>query len=113
MSVGLPGNEMGNSEVGHLNIGAGRIVEQDVVRIDNNILDQSFFDNKVLKNAFLHAKTNNSKVHIMGLVSNAVVHSSLNHLFAILDLAQQENFNDVLLHVITDGRDSSPVSAKD
>jgi 2,3-bisphosphoglycerate-independent phosphoglycerate mutase len=104
---------MGNSEVGHLNIGAGRVVEQDVVRIDNSILNKSFFDNKVLRDAFLYAKKNNSRIHVMGLFSNAVVHSSLNHLLAILDFAKQEKFNDVLIHAITDGRDSSPFSAKD
>jgi 2,3-bisphosphoglycerate-independent phosphoglycerate mutase len=94
--------------VGHLNIGAGRIVEQDVVRIDNAINDKSFFENKVLKNAFAYAKKNNSKVHIMGLVSSSVVHSSLNHLLALIDFAKQENFKNVLIHGITDGRDSSP-----
>jgi len=104
---------MGNSEVGHLNIGAGRIVEQDVVRIDHSIEDGSFFENKTLLDAFSFAKKNNSKIHIMGLVSNAVVHSSLKHLLALLDFAQDQNFKDILIHAITDGRDSSPTSAKD
>lgn len=113
LDVGLPCGEMGNSEVGHLNIGSGRVVEQDVVRIDNSIMDKSFFENKTLKNAFEHARKNNSKVHIMGLISNAVVHSSLNHLMALMDFAKNENCNDVLIHGITDGRDSSPKSSKE
>jgi len=99
---------MGNSEVGHLNIGAGRVVMQDVVRIDNSINDKSFFENKVLHDAFAYAKKHNSKVHIMGLVSSSVVHSSLNHLLALIDFSKQEKFNRVLIHGITDGRDSSP-----
>ncbi len=113
MEVGLPHGEMGNSEVGHLNIGSGRIVEQDVVRIDNTINSGDFFENKTLLNAFLYAKKNNSKVHIMGLVSNAVVHSSLQHVLSLLDFADKQNFQNVLIHAITDGRDSSPTSAKD
>jgi 2,3-bisphosphoglycerate-independent phosphoglycerate mutase len=104
---------MGNSEVGHLNIGAGRIVEQEVVRIDNSIDNGSFFENKTLLNAFSYAKKNNSKVHIMGLVSKAVVHSSLEHLLALLALASEQDFPNVLIHTITDGRDSSPTSDKD
>lgn len=113
LDVGLPQGEMGNSEVGHLNIGAGRIVEQEVVRIDNSIDNGSFFENKTLLNAFSYAKKNNSKVHIMGLVSKAVVHSSLEHLLALLALASEQDFPNVLIHTITDGRDSSPTSAKD
>jgi len=113
LDVGLPEGEMGNSEVGHLNIGAGRVVQQDVVRIDNSISDKSFFENKVLKNAFDYAKMNNSKIHILGLISNAVVHSSMNHLLALIDFAKKEEFKNIFIHTITDGRDSSPKSSKE
>lgn len=108
--VGLPGHEMGNSEVGHLNLGAGRIVRQDSSRINETIENGSFFQNEVLKKAIAHAKQNNSKLHLMGLVSDGGIHSHINHLFALLDLCQKENFHNVFIHGITDGRDTDPMS---
>ena len=88
--VGLPAGQMGNSEVGHLNLGAGRIVYQDLSRINNSIKDGSFFKNKRFLEAVNHAKKNNSALHIFGLVSNGGVHSSLGHLLALIKLAANE-----------------------
>jgi len=104
---------MGNSEVGHLNIGAGRIVEQDVLRIDAEIKNGKFFKNPALKKAFQIAKKYHTKIHILGLVSENYVHSSLNHLFALLDFAKKENYSNVYVHAITDGRDCSPQKGLD
>jgi len=112
-NVGLPKGEMGNSEVGHLNIGAGRIVEQDVLRIDAEIKNGKFFKNPALKKAFQIAKKYHTKIHILGLVSENYVHSSLNHLFALLDFAKKENYSNVYVHAITDGRDCSPQKGLD
>jgi 2,3-bisphosphoglycerate-independent phosphoglycerate mutase len=109
-AVGLPDGVMGNSEVGHLNIGAGRVVYQDLLRIDKAIHDKSFFKNKELTNVISTAKKNNSSLHIMGLVSDGGVHSQLTHLFALLELAQQKKYNKIHIHAILDGRDTPPDS---
>lgn len=108
--VGLPGHEMGNSEVGHLNLGAGRVVRQDIKRINSAILDGSFFNNKIFLRAMREANKNNKKLHLVGLVSDGGVHSHLKHLFALLKIAEAEKVKDVYLHIITDGRDSDPLS---
>lgn len=108
--VGLPEGQMGNSEVGHLNIGAGRVVYQDLAKINVEIKTGNFFLNTVLNDAIDHAKKKNVKVHLLGLVSEGGVHSSQKHLHALCDLAKNKNFNDLFLHVITDGRDTDPKS---
>lgn len=108
--VGLPGHEMGNSEVGHLNLGAGRIVRQDIKRINSAIEDGSFFRNKVFLRAMREAKKKDKKMHFIGLVSNGGVHSHIEHLFALLKLAKDEKLRKVYIHVITDGRDTDPLS---
>ncbi|MEK7143927.1 MAG: 2,3-bisphosphoglycerate-independent phosphoglycerate mutase [Patescibacteria group bacterium] len=113
ISVGLPWNEEGNSEVGHLNLGAGRIIYQYYPRITLAVRDRSFFQNPALKKAFEHAKKNNSAVNIMGLIGGGVVHSSLEHLDALLTFAEKEGVSNVNLHLFTDGRDSPPMSAFD
>ena len=107
-SVGLPANEAGNSEVGHLTIGAGRVVYQSLPRINMAIEEGDFFDNRAILSAIKHAKDNNSKLHIMGLVSSGTVHSSNNHLYALLELCRKQKVYQVLLHLFTDGRDAPP-----
>tara|TARA_Y100000589_G_C27185793_1_gene642600 strand:+ start:1153 stop:2658 length:1506 start_codon:yes stop_codon:yes gene_type:complete len=109
--VGLPNGQMGNSEVGHLNIGAGRIVYQDLLRINNAIDDKSFFNNSTINNAIDYAEKKGVKIHLMGLVSKGGVHSSLNHLIALCDLFHNKNVKDVFIHAFTDGRDCNPNSA--
>ena len=109
--VGLPGNQMGNSEVGHLNIGAGRIVHQDLTRIDQAIEDGSFFTNPVLVNALYQAREQNKAVHVMGLLSAGGVHSHERHLLAMIDMAAQQHINKLYLHAFLDGRDTPPKSA--
>lgn len=109
--VGLPDNQMGNSEVGHMNMGAGRIIYQDLTRIDRNIEQGQFFKNEVLLSAFKKAKKANSKLHFMGLISDGGVHSHQNHLFALLKLAKQEKVNKVFIHCFLDGRDTPPSSS--
>lgn len=111
-SVGLPEGQMGNSEVGHLNIGAGRIVYQDLTRISKSIRDGEFFDNETLLGAVRHAKSRGKKLHLYGLLSDGGVHSHISHLFAILELAKKEELEDVYIHAFLDGRDVSPDSAK-
>jgi len=111
-AVGLPKGEAGNTETGHLNIGAGRIVYQDLARINLSIADRSFFTNEVILNAFSHAKKNNSDLHLMGLVGAGGVHSNLEHLFALITIAKQQNFKNLYLHLFTDGRDSPPTASK-
>jgi len=106
--VGLPWGEMGNSEVGHLNIGAGRIVGQDLPRITISIQTGEFFKNPVFLEAIEHVKKNNSSLHLMGLVSPGGVHSLDEHLFALLGLAQQQGLSRVFIHMFTDGRDTEP-----
>ena len=110
LAVGLPEGQMGNSEVGHMNLGAGRVVYQEMTRIDEAIRNRSFFDNKVLVDALDDAKTRGSSVHLLGLLSDGGVHSHINHLFALLELARARNLDkdSVLVHAFTDGRDTSP-----
>ena len=108
--VGLPEGQMGNSETGHMSIGSGRIIYQSLDKINKSIKDKTFFKNQELINAINHAKTNNSKLHLIGLVSDGGIHSHINHLFALLDLCKQENFDNVYIHIITDGRDTAPDS---
>lgn len=110
-SVGLPANEAGNSEVGHLTIGVGRVVYQSLPRINMAIKDGSFYENKAFIQAISHARSNHSKVHLMGLVGSGNVHSSTNHLFALLEFFRRNNFNNVILHLFTDGRDAPPTDA--
>ena len=109
--VGLPEGQMGNSEVGHLNIGAGRIVYQDLLRINNAIEDKSFFNEATLVNAINYAKKNGAKIHLMGLVSKGGVHSSFEHLTALCDLFHLKKADNVFIHAFTDGRDCNPKSA--
>ena len=111
--VGLPDGQMGNSEVGHLNIGSGRKVVQDLTRITNSINDKSFFNNKSLLSAIENCKKNNSPLHIMGLLSDGGVHSHIEHLYAVCQLAKINDITNVYLHVICDGRDVPPTSSKD
>lgn len=112
-NVGLPQGLMGNSEVGHLNLGAGRIVFQEISRIDNAIETGEFFSNTALVGAVEHAKQNNSDLHLIGLVSDGGVHSSMEHLYALLELAQRHGLKRVYLHALTDGRDTSPHGARE
>lgn len=106
--VGLPMGQMGNSEVGHLNIGAGRVVFQDLTRIGNEIDNGNFYHNQMFLKAVENAKKNNSSLHLMGLVSKGGVHSHFKHLLALIDLAKKEGLKKVYIHAITDGRDVSP-----
>jgi len=110
LSVGLPEGQMGNSEVGHLNFGAGRIVYQEVTRIDKSINDGDFFENEIFIEAIKKAKSNNKAIHLMGLLSDGCVHSSMNHLFALLQLCKKYKFNNLFIHAFLDGRDTSPFS---
>lgn len=107
-AVGLPEGVMGNSEVGHLNIGAGRVVYQDLLRIDKAIADGTFFNNPTMTTAMRRAVRTGGKLHLMGLVSDGGVHSQLTHLFALLDLAGHLGMKQVFVHVILDGRDTPP-----
>lgn len=111
-SVGLPDGSMGNSEVGHLTIGSGRIINQSLTRIDKSIEDKSLFSNKALLSAISTAKKNNSTIHLMGLIQDAGVHSTTAHGVALLELCKKNNFDNVLIHGISDGRDTPPKSAK-
>jgi len=110
-AVGLPPGQMGNSEVGHLNIGAGRVVLQELTRISKAIADGSFFRNRTLQQAFAKAVGRRSTVHVMGLVSGGGVHSDLGHLEAVLQMAAREHVTDVVVHAFLDGRDTAPRSA--
>ena len=109
--VGLPKGQMGNSEVGHLNIGAGRIVYQDLTRINKSIKDGDFFTNEKFLNAVNHVKSNNSSLHMFGLVSPGGVHSSLEHIYALIEFAKRQGLKKVYLHAFLDGRDTPPKSA--
>ncbi len=111
--VGLPDGQMGNSEVGHLNMGAGRIVYQELTRITKEIEDGVFFENEALKAAFENARKNDSSVHIWGLVSDGGVHSHNMHMYALLDMAKKEGVSKVYVHCFMDGRDTSPTSGKE
>ena len=104
-AVGLPEGQMGNSEVGHLNLGAGAVVKQDLLRIDEAIEDGSFFENDALR-----AACTRDRLHLLGLVSDGGVHASMDHLRALIELAGREGVSDVVVHAFTDGRDTSPDS---
>jgi len=109
-AVGLPDGQMGNSEVGHLNLGAGRIVYQELQRINVAVRDGSFTKNEILLNAIRFAKKNNKPLHLLGLVSNGGVHSHIDHLKAITDVCKNEKLSEVFIHAFTDGRDCDPKS---
>ncbi len=111
MSVGLPDGQMGNSEVGHLNIGAGRIVYQDLTKITKDILDGTFFENAELLRAMNAAKENKKTLHLFGLVSTGGVHSHTDHLYALIEMAKKVGLPQVYVHAFTDGRDVAPTSA--
>ncbi|MBD5211371.1 MAG: 2,3-bisphosphoglycerate-independent phosphoglycerate mutase [Bacteroidales bacterium] len=111
-NVGLPDGQMGNSEVGHLNIGAGRVLYQDLVKINKAIKDGSILDNPQIKDAFSYAKNSGKAIHFMGLTSNGGVHSSLDHLFALCDIAKEYGLEKVYIHCFMDGRDTDPRSGK-
>ena len=110
LNVGLPEGQMGNSEVGHMNLGAGRIVYQDLAKINIEVQNKSIASNPELKKAFEYAKANNKKIHFLGLVSDGGVHSHINHLFGLLDAAKAERVDNVFVHAFTDGRDVDPKS---
>ncbi|HIH13181.1 TPA: 2,3-bisphosphoglycerate-independent phosphoglycerate mutase, partial [Candidatus Woesearchaeota archaeon] len=110
-AVGLPAGFIGNSEVGHLTLGAGRVIDSDMIRINKAIKDGSFFRNKVLLETIRHAKQRKEKLHFMGLLSDAGVHSHIQHLFALLELAKREGVKEVYVHAFLDGRDTPPKSA--
>ncbi|MBU1326984.1 2,3-bisphosphoglycerate-independent phosphoglycerate mutase [Patescibacteria group bacterium] len=113
MAVGLPPGEDGNTETGHLNIGAGRIVYQDLLRINQSIDDGSFFRNKAFEDAVSYANSRHSNIHLLGLMSDSAVHANINHLVALLELIKRQNCScPVYIHVFTDGRDSPPKSSK-
>ena len=112
-AVGLPEGQMGNSEVGHLNIGAGRIVYQSLTLINKAVEDGTFFTNEAFLKAIQHAKDNNSKLHIWGLLSNGGVHSSNEHIYALLKLAKDQGLEKVYVHAFLDGRDVAPDSGAD
>ena len=112
LSVGLPDGQMGNSEVGHLNMGAGRIVYQELTRITKEIEDGDFFKNEALLAAMKNAKENNSAIHFMGLLSDGGVHSHNTHLYGLLEMAKREGLEKVYVHCFLDGRDTPPASGK-
>ena len=111
-AVGLPEGQMGNSEVGHLTLGAGRVILQDLMKIDDEIKTKAFFSNANLLKAMNHAKENHSSLHLMGLLSDGGVHSHINHLFALIDMAKQNQVEKVYIHAFLDGRDTEFNSAK-
>ena len=113
MDVGLPDGQMGNSEVGHTNMGAGRVVYQELTRITKSIKDGAFFKNDVLMEAVENCKKNNSALHLMGLVSDGGVHSHNTHLYGLLELAKRNGLEKVYIHALLDGRDVPPSSARD
>lgn len=109
-AVGLPANAPGNSEAGHLNIGAGHVVHQDITLIDQKINDQSFFNNQTLLQSVVHARKFNSNVQLLGLLSETGTHSHIRHLYALLEFFKRQNFNKVFIHLFSDGRDSDPMA---
>jgi len=113
ISVGLPWGEPGNSEVGHMTLGSGKVIYQSMPRITMAIQSGEFFQNPAFLKAIEHARANNSALHIMGLVGKGGIHSSTDHLYALLELMKKENMSRVFIHVFTDGRDSAPTSAVD
>jgi len=112
LDVGLPDGQMGNSEVGHMNLGAGRIIYQSLTKITKEIDEGEFYNKKELLLAIEHAKKNNSKVHLMGLTSKGGVHSHLNHLFGLLELGKKNDFTNMYVHAFMDGRDVDPKSGQ-
>ncbi|MCP1310011.1 2,3-bisphosphoglycerate-independent phosphoglycerate mutase [Paenibacillus tyrfis] len=110
-AVGLPEGQMGNSEVGHLNIGAGRIVYQDLTRISKSIREGEFFENETILGAVRHAREHGKKLHLYGLLSDGGVHSHIAHLFALLEVCKKEDFHEIYIHAFLDGRDVAPDSA--
>ena len=112
LNVGLPDGQMGNSEVGHTNIGAGRIIYQELTRITKSIEDGDFFSNPEFVKAIEYCKEHNSKLHIMGLLSDGGVHSHIRHLYALLELAKRKDFENVYVHCFMDGRDTPPSSGE-
>lgn len=110
--VGLPTGQMGNSEVGHLNIGCGRVIKQDFTRIESSIADGSFFENAALLGAIEKAKQNNKAVHVLGLLSPGGVHSHEKHIHALFEMAAKQKFQNIFMHAFLDGRDTPPRSAK-
>ncbi|MBQ9071811.1 MAG: 2,3-bisphosphoglycerate-independent phosphoglycerate mutase [Bacilli bacterium] len=109
-SVGLPEGQMGNSEVGHTNIGAGRVVYQPLELISKSIKDKEIYNNQNINEVINHVKDNNSKLHLLGLLSDGGIHSHINHLFGILDMCKEKGIENVYIHVFTDGRDTLPTS---
>ena len=107
-NVGLPRGQMGNSEVGHMNIGAGRIVDQDLIRLNKNLSNKGVKNNVDFTNSVKEAITNNKDFHIIGLLSDGGVHSHSNHLYYILDFLKEQKLKNIFIHVFTDGRDTSP-----
>lgn len=112
LAVGLPDGQMGNSEVGHMNIGAGRIIYQDLTRITKDIEDGTFFKNEELLEAMENCKKNDSDLHLFGLLSDGGVHSHLSHVYGLLEMAKQQGVSKVYVHAFLDGRDTPPASAK-
>lgn len=110
INVGLPNNQVGNSEVGHIHLGAGRIIYQNLMKINKSISNGLFFKNHVLNTAFNYAILNKKKIHLMGLISNGGIHSHIHHLFAILNLAVKKKFKNIFIHAFTDGRDTDQKS---
>ena len=113
LAVGLPDGQMGNSEVGHMNMGAGRIVYQELTRITKEIQDGDFFKNEALLTAMKNAKDNDSAIHFMGLLSDGGVHSHNTHLYGLLEMAKREGLKKVYVHCFLDGRDTPPASGKE
>ena len=110
LDVGLPAGQMGNSEVGHTNIGAGRVVYQDLPRISNAVADGSFFENPAYKSAMDECVRTGARLHLMGLLSDGGVHSHINHLFALLEMAKRRGVKEVYVHALLDGREVAPTS---
>lgn len=113
LAVGLPEGQMGNSEVGHLNMGAGRIVYQELTRITKSIQDGDFFSNEEFLAAVENCKKNNSALHLFGLLSDGGVHSHITHVYGLLELAKRNGLDKVFVHCFLDGRDTPPASGKD
>ena len=113
LAVGLPDGQMGNSEVGHMNIGAGRIIYQDLTRITKDIEDGTFYNNEVLLRAMENCKKNDSDLHLWGLLSDGGVHSHITHLYGLLEMAKRQGLTKVYVHAFLDGRDTPPASGKD
>src|SRR4051812_43613819 len=108
LAVGLPAGQMGNSEVGHMNIGAGRVVYQDLVKVNKAVEEKELDNNPVLVDAINYAKTNNKAIHLIGLVSDGGVHSHIEHLKGLTTIAHHSGVKDLFVHVFTDGRDTDP-----